>query len=93
VIYDLKPIEGVGLAGKKIFGTVNIFVGGATVAPGKISTAACKNDFRRRCFGPPIKIVDFYSRLGTCGTLARPGRRFWPACKYLFSSSVVLGFS
>jgi hypothetical protein len=52
VIYDLKPIEGMGLAGKFFFGTMNIFVGGATVAPGKISTAACKNDFRRRCFGP-----------------------------------------
>jgi hypothetical protein len=84
VIYDLKPIEGVGLAGNFLFGVVNIFAGGAIVAPVKISTAGCKNDFHRRCCGPP---VDFYSRLGTGGTLARLERRFWPACKYLFSSS------
>jgi hypothetical protein len=33
------------------------------VASGKIGNSACENDFLRRCFGPSVKIKDFYRRL------------------------------
>jgi hypothetical protein len=60
----------VGLAEIFFFGIMSIFASGAIVAPAapeKIPTAACENDFLRRCFGPLVKIGDFYRRLDAGG--------------------------
>jgi hypothetical protein len=57
----------VGLAGN-FFGAEGIFAGGATVAPhAKIAPAALGKIRTTACFGPPVKIRDFYSRLDTGG--------------------------